>query len=211
MTIGIEMKDTLSRELRHRFITGYLDKNESIGIHEISEKCGVSEITVRRDLTELESRGLILRTHGGAIKPGRSRSLFDFDEKSSRNRDEKIEIAKKAAGYIRENETIYMDCGTSVFFLSRFLKEFSNIRIITNSLPVVSELIGHSNIMIYLIGGELDNSRKALYGPMTENLLERYKADKAFIGAGGVSLSKGLSSKDEKEASITKKMAPQLR
>jgi len=58
-----------------------------------------------------------------------------------------------------------------------------------------------------LIGGELDTSLKALYGPMTDNLLSKYKADKAFIGAAGVSLSQGLSSNHEKEASVTLKMA----
>jgi len=100
-----------------------------------------------------------------------------------------------------------MDCGTTVFFLARFITRYKNLRVITNSLPIVSELIPYPQIKIYLIGGELDNNRKALYGTMTENLIARYKADKAFIGAGGVSLEHGLSSVDEKEASITIKMA----
>jgi DeoR family fructose operon transcriptional repressor len=65
--------------------------------------------------------------------------------------------------------------------------------------------------MVYLIGGELDNSRKALYGPMTDNLISRYKADKAFIGAGGISLAHGLSSSDEKGTSVTFKMAEAAR
>ena len=65
----------------------------------------------------------------------------------------------------------------------------------------------HPHIKVYLIGGELDNSLKALYGSTTDNLLSRFKADKAFIGAAGVSLSQGLSSNHEKEASVTLKMA----
>jgi len=65
----------------------------------------------------------------------------------------------------------------------------------------------YPHIRVYLIGGELDNARKALYGPTTQELLSRYKADKAFIGAGGFSLTGGLSCHNEKEASITLRMA----
>jgi DeoR family fructose operon transcriptional repressor len=203
----MKVKKELSKELRGRYIVKYLDKNESISIHEITSYCNISPVTVRRDLAELEGKGLLIRTHGGAIKPGNQVNLFDFDYKTLKNREEKIEICRRASFFINENETIYLDCGSTVFYMARFLKKMNNVRIITNSLPVVSELIQYPKIRIYLIGGELDNSRKALYGPMTENLLERYKADKAFIGAGGVSLKKGLSSIDEKEASITRKMA----
>jgi DeoR family fructose operon transcriptional repressor len=197
----------MKQELRKRYILNHLVKTESITIHDIVERCDVSEITARRDLSTLEQSGLLVRTHGGAIKPEILSRMFDFEKKSIHNRDNKIEICKFAASFIEDNDTIYIDCGTTTFYLSRFLTKFRNLRIITNSLPVVSELLPYSNIIVYLIGGELDSSRKALYGPMTDNLISRFKADKAFIGAGGVSLAHGLSSVDEKEASVTIKMA----
>jgi DeoR family fructose operon transcriptional repressor len=184
-----------------------LDKSEAITIKDIVNKCKVSEITARRDLISLEQKGIIKRTHGGAILTSGLPELFGFDNKAREHREQKIEICKLAASLIEDNDTIYMDCGTTVFFLARFITRFKNLRVITNSLPVVSELIPYPQLKIYLIGGELDNDRKALYGSMTENLIARYKADKAFIGAGGVSLENGLSSVDEKEASITTKMA----
>lgn len=201
----------MTYELRKKNILQLLDKNEAITIKEIVNLCNVSEITARRDLVILEQKGIIKRTHGGAILTSKLPELFGFDNKSKVNRDQKIEICKLAASFIEENDTIYMDCGTTVFFLARFITRFKNLRVITNSLPVVSELIPYPQIKIYLIGGELDNNRKALYGQMTENLITRYKADKAFIGAGGVSLEHGLSSVDEKEASITIKMADAAR
>jgi DeoR family transcriptional regulator, fructose operon transcriptional repressor len=184
-----------------------LDKSEAITIKDIVNKCKVSEITARRDLISLEQKGIIKRTHGGAILTSGLPELFGFDNKAREHREQKVEICKFAASLIEDNDTIYMDCGTTVFFLARFITRFKNLRVITNSLPVVSELIPYPQLKIYLIGGELDNDRKALYGSMTENLIARYKADKAFIGAGGVSLENGLSSVDEKEASITTKMA----
>jgi len=197
----------MEHELRKRFILNYLNKNELISIHNIVGNFNISEITARRDLNELESKGFLVRIHGGAIKSKITGGLFDFNNKAIQFRDQKIEICRYAAGFIEEDDTIYMDCGTTVYYLARFLKKFQNLRVITNSLPVISELLPFPRIKVYLIGGELDNSRKALYGPMTENLLNRYKADKAFIGAGGVSMAHGLSSVDEKEASVTIKMA----
>lgn len=194
-------------ELRFSSIISFLEKNEFISIRELSNQFQVSEVTARRDLRDLADKGVILRTHGGAIRVQNEARLFNFDSKSAMHREEKIEICRFAATFIQDNNTIYMDCGTTVYYLARFLAKFKNLRVITNSLPVVSYLMPLPQVKTYLIGGELDNSRKALYGPMTESLLERYKADKAFIGAGGVSISHGLSSNDEKEASITRKMA----
>jgi len=197
----------MTQELRIKYILNHLIKVESITIQDIVEKCDVSEITARRDLNTLEKRGLLIRTHGGAIKSEVPNGTFGFDKKLIQNRDNKIEICRFAAGFVEEDDTIYIDCGTTTYYLSRFLTKFRNLRIITNSLAVVSELMPFSNITVYLIGGELDNSRKALYGQMTDTLISRYKADKAFIGAGGVSLVHGLSSIDEKDASVTIKMA----
>ena len=147
------------------------------------------------------------RTHGGAVKNAALPEFFGSDTNAPDRRNQKLEICKLASSFIEENDTIYMDCGTTVYFLTRFLARFKNLRVITNSLPVVFELMPYSHIKVYLIGGELDHSLRALYGPMTDNLLSKYKADKAFIGAAGVSLLQGLSSRHEKEASVTLKMA----
>jgi DeoR family fructose operon transcriptional repressor len=201
----------MTQELRKKFILSQLDKKEFISIRNIVENFNVSEITARRDLADLDMQGFLVRTHGGAVKSKIMTGLFDFSKKSVENYEKKFDICKYASNYIEENDTIYMDCGTTVYFLAKFLTKFQRLRVITNSLPVISDLMPFPNIKVNLIGGELDNSRKALYGPMTENLLNRYKADKAFIGAGGVSIAHGLSSVDEKEASITLKMAESAR
>ncbi len=197
----------MTQELRKKAILKLLAQNEEVSIQDFVSQCNVSEITIRRDLTLLEKKGLLKRTHGGAVQSTVIQELFGFDNHSIDRRNQKMNICKLAASVIKENDTIYMDCGSTVYYLSHFLSGFKNLRVITNSLPVVSELMAHPHIKVYLIGGELDTSLKALYGPMTDNLLSKYKADKAFIGAAGVSLSQGLSCKHEKEASVTQKMA----
>jgi DeoR family fructose operon transcriptional repressor len=197
----------MKQEYRRKAILQMLDKNELVSIKDIVKLCSTSEMTARRDLDLLEQKGMLIRTHGGAVLPSVTMDLFGFDKKSELNKQQKTDICKRASTFIEENDTIYMDCGTTVYYMARFLTRFKNLRVITNSLPLVSELMPYSQIRVYLIGGELDNERMASYGPMTDNLLSRYKADKAFIGAGGVSLENGLSSVDEKEASVTTKMA----
>jgi DeoR family fructose operon transcriptional repressor len=104
-----------------------LDKSESITIQEIVEKFKVSEITARRDLANLESRGLLVRTHGGAIKAISVTNLFDFDRKAIEKGEQKNEICKFATTFIEENDTIYMDCGTTVYFMARYLTGFRNL------------------------------------------------------------------------------------
>ena len=194
-------------EGRKRFILNRLEETGTVLIHEITENCGVSDVTARRDLATIESQGLLSRIHGGAVKSRTADSMFSYDKKALHNRDKKMMIAAAASSFIQEKDSIYIDCGTTVYHLSTYLSQFINLRVITNSLPVVSELIFQTGVRVYLLGGELDNKKRAMYGPMSENMIRYYRARKAFIGAGGVSLADGLSAGNEKEASITRMMA----
>ena len=197
----------ISPQLRKKIILQILNEQEFVNIHEVVDKCNVSEITIRRDLNELESEGMLVRTHGGATKLKNGSQLFSYDTKINRNRKRKEEICKIAASYIQNNDIIFIDCGTTLFYLTKYIKKFDYLIIITNSLPVVSELFDCPNIKLILIGGEVAVERKAMYGPLASRNIVQYHADKAFIGADGVSLTGGISSYDEKEASITLKMA----
>jgi len=200
-------KVSIQPEVRKRMILKQLEKNESITIQDVARMCNVSEITARRDLDELESEGLLIRTFGGAVKSKLIPYLFSYENKEAHNREKKIEIARLAATFIKDNDILFIDCGTTVVHLAKFITGHKNLRVITNSLPVVSELIHYPNIRVSLLGGDLDHERKACYGPMTEKVMQAYKANKAFLGAAGISLKNGLSSNDEKEGSITRLMA----
>jgi DeoR family fructose operon transcriptional repressor len=135
------------------------------------------------------------------------RDLFSYNEKVSQNQGRKEYICQLATQFIQDGDVIFIDSGSTLFYLCQHLKNFKNLIVITNSLPVVSELIQHDHIKINLIGGEIDNERKAVYGWLAENMLAQYHASKAFIGADGVSLQNGLTTYDEKEAGISRKLA----
>jgi|AGTN01.3.fsa_nt_gi Transcriptional regulators of sugar metabolism len=201
------MAEKMNSELRKKIITDLLNEQEIITIPDIVKRCNVSEITIRRDLINLEQEGLLVRTHGGAIKPKNGNQLFTYNIKVNQNLSKKEEICQIAAKYIKENDIIFIDCGTTLFHLTKYIKKFKSLVVITTSLPVISELLNFTNIKLIVIGGEVDLARKAIYGPVADKNINLYHADKAFIGADGISLKNGLSSYDEKEASVTLKMA----
>lgn len=193
---------------RKKLIVELLNDTETVIVQDIVDKFNVSPITVRRDLAELEKQGLLVRTHGGAMKPDNNgNSLHFFDDRVRLNRDKKEEICRIAANYVNDNDTIFIDCGSTIFRICKYIKNVKKLIIITNSLPVVSELIMINDIKINLVGGEVDQQRKAVYGRTAEKFISGYHADKAFIGADGVCLEHGLTSYDEKESLVTKTMA----
>ncbi len=201
------IKKTTSSDLRKKIILGLLKDRDFASTQEILQECNVSEITVRRDLSEMEKKGLLIRTHGGAIKKVTTDNLFLYNEKVNQKRIEKEYICKIASGFIQSNDIIFIDCGSTVSFLTKYISKIESLTVITNSLPIVSELINFENIKLILIGGEVDNKRRAIYGYSAIQNISQYHANKAFIGADGISLSRGVTSYNEKSASITLKMA----
>lgn len=193
-------------ELRRRYILKTLQEKGVLFTHDIMKHCKVSEITIRRDLADLEQKGMLVRTHGGAVKSDDSDLHFIYDVKINKNKKDKDQICKIAAKFIKSNDIIFIDCGTTLSFLTKYITNLENLMVITNSLPVVSDLISYPNIKVTLIGGEVASERRAIYGPIAGTHIDKYHATKAFIGADGISISNGLSSYDEKEAAITLKM-----
>ena len=193
-------------ELRKELILNTVNEVGFVQTQEIMKQCNVSEITIRRDLAELESKGLLSRTYRGAVKTKVTDTLFTYDLKMNQNRQNKESICRIAANFIDESDIIFIDCGTTLSLITKYVTKFNVLTVITTSLPVVSELINYPNIRLSLIGGEIDSERQGLYGHIAEKNIGMYHANKAFIGADGISLTRGLSSYDEKEGAITLRM-----
>lgn len=194
---------------RKKIILDVLEKNGEAGVAELAVLCGTSEITIRRDLTQLATEGRLDRTHGGAMKAGPAKPPFAFHHKNTARAEAKEFIGQLAASQVQNGEVIFMDCGSTVYRMCPYLRQ-KDIVVITNSLPVVHELLG-SRCKINLIGGELDADRQAVHGRMAEEHISRYQVDRAFVGADGVSVKQGLSAGSEREAGITLGMANHAR
>lgn len=195
----------MSYQSRKQIILKILDEKGDVDVKELAQVLETSEITVRRDLGTMAADGLLYRTHGGAMKLSLVNQPISFVQKSAVNADKKDHICRIAAAQIQDGDVIFMDCGSTVFRMCSFIRD-KRIKVITNSLPVVHELL-NSAVSINLIGGEVDAERQAVHGSMSIEHIRRYQADKAFLGVGGISVEKGLSAVSEKEAEMTLSMA----
>ena len=183
---------------RYELILEMIKEKRNIKIEELIEKVNVSEATIRRDLTFLEEAGKIRRVHGGAI-------LIDTQEESliykkEMHSEEKEKIGKFAASLIERGDIIYLDAGTSVFAMIKYLAGIENIKVITNGLTHAEELY-NKKIETYLIGGKIKMLTGALVGANAVLSVRNFNFNLAFMGANGVDIN-GYSTPDPEEALI---------
>jgi DeoR family transcriptional regulator, fructose operon transcriptional repressor len=185
---------------RKRVILDLLDEKGSIHSKDLMQIFDASEITIRRDLAAIAKKGLLFRTHGGAMHPSLAKDPepVSFKSKATQNLDKKTHICELAAKFIKDKDVIYLDCGSTVFQICQFIKN-KKIKVITNSLPILYELMG-TQVSISLIGGEVDQERQAAHGKTAIEQIGKYQANKAFISTDGISLANGLSAKSEVES-----------
>jgi DeoR family transcriptional regulator, fructose operon transcriptional repressor len=194
---------------RKNIILQQVTQRGSVHATELMRLTGASEITVRRDLTQLEQRGLLTRSHGGAMRTDLAKDpdIISFAGKASRQNEEKTYIARLASGELHDGDVVFMDCGSTVFGLCDFIMA-KKLKIITNSLPIAQKLM-LSSCTVTLIGGELDAKRQAIHGRTATKQIQSYRANKALIGCDGLSLKQGLSAMSENEAEVSLTMAEQ--
>lgn len=192
---------------RFQDILKTLEKQDFVRVSDLVRRLEVSHMTIRRDLAELEQKGYLIRTHGGALKGEVLESLFSFDRRLERASAQKQAIGRAAARFVEDGDILFLDCGTTPFSLCAHLRQRKSLRVITTSLPVAAALLHSPGIRLSLIGGEVVGERQAVYGAAAERAIGEYHADKAFVGADGLSLAGGLSSYDEQEAGVTRRMA----
>lgn len=194
----------MNYQLRKKEILARLSEKDEVEVLTLADELGVSGITIRRDLDKLDKEGLALRTHGGATKNIHA-PIVSFSKKAIQYPDEKEHICRIAASLIKEGDVVFIDCGSTTFGLCRYINKM-NIKVITNSLPVLNALAGTS-VSINMIGGEFDKKRMAIHGKRAVDHINQYQASKAFIGVDAFSIEKGLSSNSETESSISLAMA----
>jgi DeoR/GlpR family transcriptional regulator of sugar metabolism len=180
-------------------LRGIIGQDRVVRVEQLTERLGVSSATIRRDLGELEKLGELRRVYGGAVSMGGRLDEPLFDDKTSVAATEKRRIARAAASYVKANDTIYLDGGSTVLELARLLKDRSNITIVTNSLRAAAELAGRGPRLI-LVGGELRRLAQTTVGPLTRFMIQELHIDKAFMGTIGLSLHEGLTTTDPTEA-----------
>lgn len=183
-----------------------LETTGQVKVLELSIEFNVSDVTIRNDLAQLEEKGLLIRSRGGAMKPQRVGIDYKLFEKSKRNLKEKQAIGKKAAELLNEGDTIIIDSGSTAMEVAKNLSRFENITVITNALNIASQLAAYDKIKMIMLGGMLRHNSLSLIGPIAETSLKNYYCDKLIIGVDGIDSQYGISTPNIEEAQLNRLM-----
>lgn len=198
-----ETKTTVGRRAR---ILDELQQDGKVDVALLSRSFGVSEVTIRNDLSHLEQKGLLIRTRGGALKQELVGADFALSEKRRLHLKEKQRIGKKAAELIQDGDTIILDSGTTTMEIVHNLNNHSDLTIITNALNIAASLANHSNCKVIMLGGLMREKSLSLVGAQAEENLKNYSCDKLFIGVDGIESGYGLSTPNMEEAHLNRIM-----
>lgn len=181
-------------EARKFQIEELLRRKNAVQVSELVSLFKVSAETVRRDLTALEEAGRLQRTHGGAISPSPMIQTKELSLRKEEFRLEKTRLARLAATFVQEGETIAIDSGsTAIHFTKALIERNVHLTVITHSLDVMNYLSKAEHIQTILCGGAFLQVENAFHGQFVLETLEKLHVDKSFIFPGAISLKGGLS------------------
>ncbi len=195
--INTEQRDLAAERLEK--VRHILREHRIIRVDDLCRRLQISAATARRDLAQLENQGEVRRVHGGAVGLDTMLAEPVFDDKTAIAAPEKQAIAESALQYIKPNDSLFLDGGSTVLALAGLLAARNDLTVVTNSLRVAGALAAGGPSII-LVGGELRRLSQTFVGPMTRFTLEQVHVDTAFIGTIGLTAEQGLTTTDPKEA-----------
>lgn len=190
---------------RQTEILNILKEKKSISVNNLSKLLYVSAPTVRRDLTELEVQGKVLRTHGGVILRKTAESEIPLMLREDQNQISKKRIAQKAAEYVKNGDVIFLDASSTAAYLVPFLENLSDIVVMTNS-PKTSIKLGEKNIKNYCTGGLLLPHSVAYVGNAVGEFAANINADVFFFSSRGYTEDGSITDSSIEEATAKRVM-----
>ena len=199
-------QEPLFAEERKQRIIKLLNENTKLIVPDLCEYFGVSPATIRNDLRELENSGLLKRTHGGAILNTKMGYELNSYQKEVKNLEAKQAIARFAINLVEDGDTIAIDTGTTTLEFAKLLGSKKGITAVVNDIEIARKLEENSDVCVILAGGILRRNFHCTIGPIAQRALDGLSVDKAFMGANGVSIKRGLTTPDLNQAEIKKAM-----
>ena len=175
---------------RYDRILEILEEENYVSAATLSKRLYVSMPTIRRDLSELQRRGLIVRSHGGAKKIQPEHAVAPLNFRKTKNSTEKRRLCKSAARLVHEQDVVFIDASTTTMQMADFLDAKKNITVITNGIQLATLLV-KKGIRTYCTGGEIFENSLAHFGSFAEEFIKRFNIDVLFFSCYGVS-EKGI-------------------
>lgn len=192
------------KEERYQKILDILSDGNYASVNKLSKELFVSLPTIRRDLTEMQKMGLIVRSHGGAVRSCTEEDGPPLYFRKGVNPGLKLKLANTAATLLRDNSLIFLDESSTTLHIVDHVKEYSNINIITNNMAVL-QLAQNYKIPAYCLGGKLKHDSMSFYGNEAENMLAHYCIDMMFFSSSAVTRIGLITDYCEEANSLRKK------
>ena len=191
-------RNAVTIENRLEKMTDIIRKRERISVQELCDIFSMSVVTIRNDLIYLESKGAIIRTHGGAIaaKDTNESFLVPFDIREEKNFKAKQNIGRAATDLVNSGEVIFIDGGTTASEMRLYLKDKKDVTIITPSITVTYWLAVTTDLKIYVLNGLFRRDSYSTIGIPELDFMSQWNLSKAFFGAAGFTVNEGLSDLD---------------
>jgi DeoR/GlpR family transcriptional regulator of sugar metabolism len=199
--------DSLSTEARRERIIQELRLQDEVTVAGLSERLGVSDVTIRKDLQQLEDQGYLTRVRGGAVFSGRGQLELRFAARQQICLEEKRRMAERAAAFVRPGSTVFLDGSSTVFQMTRLLRNIQGLTVITNGLYAALELSFAPEVTTIVVGGILRRQSSSLVDLLSPELLRRLHVDVAFLSCRGFTIEHGLMESDLREAQLKRAMA----
>lgn len=196
---------------RQAHILSLARRDGRVEVSALAADLAVTPETVRRDLTALERRGGLRRVHGGAIPVERMDLEPTMTDRTESHSAEKARIAKAALDLVPEQGTVLIDGGTTTALLAQHFPTDRDLTVVTTSLPVANALVGVQRIDLHLIGGYVRGRTLTAVGDWVIHALADLCVDVAFLGTNGISVARGLTTPDQREASAKRAMVEAAR
>ena len=193
---------------RQLAIIDMLQTQDKVSVTELTDALGVSLVTVRQDLKKLEERGVLKRTHGGAVPVV---SGYDISTRMWNHYEAKLRIAQAAASLVSDGETVIVETGSTCSLLARELAAKRGVTIITNSVFLANFVRDCPSMDIVLLGGSFQHDAETNVGPLTKLCLSQFSVDKCFIGADAVSAEMGVTAINLFRAEVARAMVKSAR
>lgn len=203
MSVG---QSELKIDARRSRILQILHRDGQVRITQLAELLGATAVTIRNDLDALALDGYLERVHGGAVQTVSSYFNREFQRRKSENRQAKKHIAALASELIRDGNTIFLNSGTTTYYVALELKRRKNLQIVTNSLMVAQELGSVPTFRVTLLGGDINAQYGFTWGSDAQEQLMKYRADLAVLAMDGVCPRRGLSTYHAEEAAMNRLM-----
>lgn len=202
------MERHYSAKERRTLLLNELKNKGKVMVAELAREFGVTEVSIRKDLEELENRKLLIRVKGGAVSLYSDSQHDDMliSEKALLHQREKRSLGAFAASLVQDGESMILDSGTTMMQVANFLDSNQRLTIITNALDIAMSLYKKTNFQVIVLGGSMRRVSFSTVGLLSEANLKNFYADKLFLGVDSISIRDGISTPDIEEASLNQAM-----